>query len=55
MLGGFAGAGSACSFIAGETIMKYLLDKEDEVIHHPQEFFSPFRFTDTKLYGKTDS
>jgi glycine/D-amino acid oxidase-like deaminating enzyme len=51
MLGGFAGAGSACSFIAGETIVKLMLDHADAAVHHPREFFSPFRFTGAERYG----
>ncbi len=51
MLGGFAGAGSAVSFNAGETIVRRMLGQVCDPEHHPEEFFSPLRFTDPARYG----
>ena len=52
ILGGFAGCGSAVSFNAGETIVCQMLRKPSEPDHHPEEFFSPLRFTDPQRYGR---
>ena len=52
MLGGFAGAGSAVSFNAGQTIVNQILGRPCEPNYHPEEYFSPFRFTDPSRYGK---
>ena len=51
MIGGFAGAGSAVSFNAGETIVRRMLGQECEPEYHPEEFFSPLRFTAPERYG----
>lgn len=52
MTGGFAGAGSAVSFGAGETIVNRMLGQACEPEYHPEEFFSPMRFTDPARYGR---
>ena len=52
MLGGFAGAGSAVSFNAGETLVRRMLGKQCDPDYHPEEFFSPLRFTDPARYGR---
>lgn len=50
--GGFAGAGSAVSFNAGQTIVRRILGIDDETNYHPEEYFSPMRFTNPRLYGR---
>lgn len=52
MLGGFAGAGSAVSFNAGETIVNLIQGRSCEPNYHPEQYFSPFRFTDPSRYGR---
>ena len=52
ILGGFAGAGSAASFNAGQTVVFQILGKSSESNYHPEEFFSPMRFTDFARYGR---
>ena len=52
MLGGFAGAGSAVSFNAGETLVRRMLGKPCDPEYHPEEYFSPLRFTDPARYGR---
>ena len=51
ILGGFAGAGSAASFNAGQTVVFQILGKSSESNYHPEEFLSPMRFTDFARYG----
>ena len=53
MLGGFAGAGSAVSFNAGQTIVNLILGRPCQPDYHPEQFFSPFRFTDPDRYGRS--
>ena len=53
MTGGFAGAGSAVSFNAGETIVRRMLGQTCDPEYHPEEFFSPLRFTDPERYGRS--
>ena len=52
MLGGFAGAGSAASFNAGQTVVDQVLGTSREPTYHPEAFFSPLRFTDPRRYGR---
>ena len=52
IIGGFAGAGSAASFNAGLTIANTILGRPCEPEYHPQEYFSPWRFTDLTRYGR---
>ena len=52
IIGGFAGAGSAVSFNAGQTVVRRILGTVDETNYHPEEYFSPMRFTDPKRYGR---
>ena len=52
IIGGFAGAGSAASFNAGLTIANTILGRPCEPEYHPQEYFSPWRFTDLARYGR---
>ena len=52
IIGGFAGAGSGVSFGAAETIAHQILGKPCEPDHHPEEYFSPLRFTDPQRYGR---
>ena len=54
IIGGFAGAGSAVSFNAGKTIVDQVLGNSPEPNYHPEEFFSPMRFTDPRRYGRRD-
>ena len=51
IIGGFAGAGSAVSFNAGQTVVRRILGIADETNYHPGEYFSPMRFTDPQRYG----
>ncbi len=51
ILSSFCGAGSAVSFNAGQHIVFQILGKDCDPEYHPQEFFSPMRFTDTRRYG----
>ena len=52
ILGGLGDAGSAVSFNGGETIVCQMLGKPREPDYHPDEFFSPLRFTDPQRYGR---
>ena len=52
MIGGFAGAGSAVSFNAGDTIVQRILGKRSDPEYHPEEFFSVERFRDSAHYGR---
>ena len=52
ILGGFAGAGSAASFNAGQTIVFQILRKASQSNYHPEEYFSPMRFIDFARYGR---
>ncbi len=52
IIGGFAGAGSAVSFNAGQTIVRRILGIADATNNHPEEYFSPMRFTDPQRYGR---